>query len=100
MVPTDTAAGQEVQWVRAARGGDTDAFRRLVDAYDRRLLYFVLRLLPDADRALDLMQDVWLTVLARLPALRPPEAFRCWLRRSARFARQYEQPMVRRWNST
>jgi RNA polymerase sigma-70 factor (ECF subfamily) len=80
MGPADTTStGQEVHWVRAAQNGDTGAFHRLVDAYDRRLLYFVLRLLPDADRALDLLQDVWLIVLRQLPALRAPEAFRCWL---------------------
>ena len=50
-----------------------------MDAYDRRLLYFVLRFLPDADRALDVTQDVWLTLLRRLPTLRAPEAFRVWL---------------------
>ncbi|MCI0464010.1 MAG: sigma-70 family RNA polymerase sigma factor [Gemmataceae bacterium] len=80
MAPAEiTSTGQEVHWVRAAQSGDPEAFRRLVDAYDRRLLYFVLRLLPDADRALDLLQDVWLIVLRRLPTLRAPQAFRCWL---------------------
>jgi RNA polymerase sigma-70 factor (ECF subfamily) len=79
MTPADSSAGQEQQWVRAARGGDAEAFRSLIDRYDRRLLYFVRRLLPDADRALDVMQEVWLTVLRRLPALRAAEAFRVWL---------------------
>ncbi len=70
---------EETAWVRRAREGDADAFRRLVDAYDRRLLYFVLRFLPDADQALDVLQDIWLTLFRRLPALRAPEAFRVWL---------------------
>ena len=77
--PEPTSQAQERSWVLRARAGDTEAFRRLVDAYDRRLLYFVLRFLPDADRALDVMQDVWLTLLRRLPELRAPEAFRVWL---------------------
>jgi len=69
----------ERTWVVRARGGDRDAFTRLIDLYDRRLLYYVLRFLPDADRALDVMQDVWLTLFRRLAGLRAPEAFRVWL---------------------
>jgi RNA polymerase sigma-70 factor (ECF subfamily) len=77
--PEPTSQGQEKAWVLRAQQGDAAAFRSLVDAYDRRLLYFVLRFLPDADRALDVMQDVWLTLFRRLPNLRAPEAFRVWL---------------------
>jgi RNA polymerase sigma-70 factor, ECF subfamily len=78
------AAGQsererERQWVLAARRRDPAAFRRLVDAYERRLLYFLLRFVQGAEDALDVLQDVWLTVYRRLPALRAPEAFRVWL---------------------
>jgi RNA polymerase sigma-70 factor (ECF subfamily) len=77
--PQPTSQAQERAWVLRARAGDAEAFRRLVDAYDRRLLYFVLRFLPNTDRALDVMQDVWLTLLRRLSGLRAPEAFRVWL---------------------
>jgi RNA polymerase sigma-70 factor (ECF subfamily) len=77
--PEPTSQGQEKAWVLRAQQGDAAAFRCLVDTYDRRLLYFVLRFLPDADRALDVMQDVWLTLFRRLPSLRAPEAFRVWL---------------------
>jgi RNA polymerase sigma-70 factor (ECF subfamily) len=83
MTAADTRTDQERLWVRAAQGGDTDAFRRLLDVYDRRVLYFVRRFLPDVNLALDVMQDVWLTVFRRLPALRAPEAFRVWLYRIA-----------------
>jgi RNA polymerase sigma-70 factor (ECF subfamily) len=79
MTAADTSTDQERLWVRAAQNGDTEAFRRLLDVYDRRLLYFVRRFLPDAHQALDVMQDVWLTVFRRLSALRAPEAFRVWL---------------------
>ncbi len=79
MTAATTSTGQEHLWVRAAQRGDVEAFRRLLDLYDRRLLYFVRRLLPDVHRAFDVMQDVWLTVFRRLPALRAPEAFRVWL---------------------
>jgi RNA polymerase sigma-70 factor, ECF subfamily len=77
--PEPVSRDQEKAWVLRAQRGDADAFRMLVDQYDRRLLYFVLRFLPDADRALDVLQDVWLVLFRRLPDLRAPEAFRVWL---------------------
>jgi RNA polymerase sigma-70 factor (ECF subfamily) len=70
---------QEQTWVRAAQQGDAAAFRCLVDCYDRRVLYFVLRFLPDHHHALDVMQEVWLALFRRLPLLRAPGAFRVWL---------------------
>jgi RNA polymerase sigma-70 factor (ECF subfamily) len=74
---------QERRWVLAARRRDPAAFRRLVDAYERRLLYFLLRFVPGAEDALDVLQDVWLTVYRRVPSLRAPEAFRVWLYQTA-----------------
>jgi len=75
MAPAD----QETAWVRAAQQGDAAAFRHLVECYDRRVLYFVLRFLPDTHQALDVMQEVWLALFRRLPSLRAPAAFRVWL---------------------
>jgi RNA polymerase sigma-70 factor (ECF subfamily) len=70
---------QETSWVLRAQRGDGDAFRLLVDQYDRRLLYFILRFVSDSERALDVLQDVWLTLFRRLPGLQAPGAFRVWL---------------------
>ena len=74
---------QELLLVGQARGGDTAAFSVLVRAYERRLLFFLRRFAPDAARALDLLQEVWLDAFRKLPALRTPEAFRVWLYRIA-----------------
>src|SRR5436190_4790265 len=79
MTPEPVSREQESALVVCAQRGDMGAFRALVDQYDRRLLYFVLRFLPDADRALDVLQDVWLALFRRLPELRAPGAFRVWL---------------------
>lgn len=76
---TTTDRSEELSLVRRAQGGDADAFRCLVDIYDRRLLYFVRRFLKDSDRGLDVLQEIWLTMLRKLPSLRSPEAFRVWL---------------------
>jgi len=65
--------------VLRAQQGDPDAFTRLVGHYERRVLYFILRFTDDADHALDVLQEVWLSVFRLLPGLAAPEAFRVWL---------------------
>jgi RNA polymerase sigma-70 factor (ECF subfamily) len=77
---------QEVQerlMVLCAQEGNREAFSRLVDLYDRRLLYFICRILGDSDGALDVLQSVWLIVHRKLRKLRAPDAFRVWLYRIA-----------------
>lgn len=69
--------------VLLARQGDRAALSRLIDAYDRRLLYFVRRILGDSDRSLDVLQSVWLTVHRKLRHLDSVDAFRVWLYRIA-----------------
>ncbi len=74
---------QERLMVLCAQEGNRDAFSRLVDLYDRRLLYFVRRILGETDGALDVLQSVWLNVHRKLGKLRAPDAFRVWLYRIA-----------------
>ncbi|MDR3622930.1 MAG: sigma-70 family RNA polymerase sigma factor [Paludisphaera borealis] len=69
--------------VLLAQQGDRDAFGRLVDRYDKRLHYFIRRILGETDGALDLLQSVWLIVHRRLRRLQSPDAFRVWLYRIA-----------------
>jgi RNA polymerase sigma-70 factor (ECF subfamily) len=73
----------EADAVDRARRGDGVAFRTLVEAYDRRLLYFVRRLLGDSEEAFDVVQQIWLHVHRHLRSLRTPRAFRVWLYRIA-----------------
>ena len=67
-----------------AQLGDDEAFMQLVDRYSGRLLYYIRRLLEDADRADDVLQDVWLTVYRKINTLRDASAFSVWLYRTAR----------------
>ena len=78
-MPDDLERIEERLTVLLAQKGDREAFGRLVDRYDKRLLYFVRRLLGETDDALDLLQSVWLIVHRRLRKLKSPEAFRVWL---------------------
>lgn len=74
----------EMLHVLRAQRGESEAFRALVNSYERRLLYFVRRFVDDPDRALDVLQEIWVTVFRRIGTLKAPEAFRVWLYRIAR----------------
>lgn len=68
--------------VLLAQQGDRAALSRLIDVYDRRLLYFIRRIVGD-DEALDVLQSVWLAVHRKLRGLKSADAFRVWLYRIA-----------------
>src|SRR3954466_270820 len=63
--------------------GDDDAYRELVGRFGPRLRYFIRKLVGRADRAEDLVQEVWLDVLRQLPRLKDAGAFTTWLYRIA-----------------
>jgi len=63
--------------------GDEDAYRELVGRFGPRLRYFVRKLVGQADRADDLVQEVWIDVLRQLPRLKDVGAFTTWLYRIA-----------------
>ena len=69
--------------VRAARDGDRAAFGRLYELYARMVHGVLLARVP-YDAVDDLVQDVFMTALRRLPALRDPESFAAWLAAIAR----------------
>jgi len=64
--------------VRAAQSGDRAAFGALYQGYER-LVHGILLAHVSPDDAEDLMQDVFVKVMERLPALREPAAFGGWL---------------------
>jgi RNA polymerase sigma-70 factor (ECF subfamily) len=55
----------------------------LIQAYERRLLYFIRRFERDPNRAVDVLQNVWLAAWKTIGKLRQPPAFRAWLYRIA-----------------
>ena len=83
---------EETVWVIQAQAGDFAAFARLIKRYERPLFYYLRRLAPKGDGALDVFQEVWIEAFRGLPSLHVPEAFRVWLYRiahnkAARFVR-------------
>jgi RNA polymerase sigma-70 factor, ECF subfamily len=69
--------------VEAARDGDRLAFERLYRAYARYVHGILIARVPRGDVD-DLMQDVFLQAMQRLPALRDTGAFGGWLASIAR----------------
>jgi RNA polymerase sigma-70 factor, ECF subfamily len=70
--------------VLRCQAGDEDAFEELVARYHPRLRYYLRRILPRADHADDVLQEVWLAVFRALPRLADPAALSAWLYRIAR----------------
>lgn len=70
--------------VLRSQTGDAQAFRELVDACDRRLRYYLRKLVARPDRVDDLVQEVWIDVFRQLPRLQDAGAFTTWLYRIAR----------------
>lgn len=75
--------------------GDETAFAELVERYDRRLRYYLRKMLRGEDRLDDLAQEVWFDVFRGLPQLAEPGAFSAWFYRLAR-ARVYREFRKRR----
>lgn len=69
---------EEATLVRAAQSGDRAAFGTLYRQYGR-LVHGILLASVSYHEAEDLMQDVFVKALERLPGLREPAAFRAWL---------------------
>ncbi len=69
---------QEATLVRAAQSGDRVAFGTLYEQYGRLVHGILLANVPYYE-AEDLMQDVFIKALERLPGLREPAAFGGWL---------------------
>ena len=73
----------ELLAIRYGRG-DSEAMVDLVSIWQNRLYYYVRRLVPDQEEALDIVQDVWVLVIGRFRQLRNPSAFPAWLFKIAR----------------
>ena len=79
MNESEIDAIRESLLVLRAQSRDADAFQQLVVIYERRMLYYVHRLLgSEVDRS-DVLQEIWLKVFLGIGSLRAPQAFRVWL---------------------
>src|SRR4051812_30558214 len=85
--------------VEAAQAGDEDAFSTLARAAADRLFAVAYRILRDAGRAEDAVQQALINAWRQLPGLREPERFDAWLHRLLVHACYAEARRVRIWNA-
>lgn len=85
--------------VELARGGDEEAFASLIRMAGDRLMAIAFRILRDADRAEDAVQQAIVTAWRDLPALRDPDRFGGWLYRILVNACYVEARRTRRWDA-
>lgn len=64
--------------IAAIRGGDLDAFTRLVSRYRDRHMQFAVRMLGDHFEADEALQSAWLRVFRHLDRCADPERFGAW----------------------
>jgi hypothetical protein len=63
--------------------GRPEAFAELIREMERPLLYYVTKLLRDDERALDVLQEIWLRAFRSIHRLENPRRLRPWLYRIA-----------------
>jgi RNA polymerase sigma-70 factor, ECF subfamily len=75
----DTAA----ELVRSYRGGDAQAFNKLVSLYQDKIYNLAYNYVKDQEEAKDLTQDIFVSVYRSLPTLKDPAKFSSWLYQTA-----------------
>lgn len=72
---------EERNLVRAARNGDEEAFGRLVEKTQSRLVRLLRGMVRDDDEAMDLVQETYIKAHRSLDTFREGSAFGTWLHR-------------------
>ena len=75
------AESTEAEIIRAAQNGDSEAFERLVRAYDQSVLRIALNVLRSPEDARDVYQEAFLRVYRNLHTFRFDCSFHTWLYR-------------------
>ncbi len=76
---TDEKRRSETLIVIRCQLGERDAFRDLVETWQRPLAGFVSRMCDDPAAVDDIVQTIWLKVVRGLPRLRDPAGFPAWI---------------------
>jgi RNA polymerase sigma-70 factor, ECF subfamily len=76
-------AGDDRTLVKAAQSGDAQAFRALVERYQRRVVQLALAMTKDPDEAMDIAQETFVRVHRYLPSFKGDSSFFTWTYRIA-----------------
>lgn len=79
------AQRSDEELIRQALGGSERAWLKLVKRHEQRLYNYALRLSGNPDDAMDIMQDVLVSVYRNLQSFRGESLFSTWLFRIASF---------------
>src|SRR5213596_2961731 len=79
MATSPTDAGQQDQLLKAARGGNQDAYAPLVEPYRSELHAHCYRMLGSVHDAEDALQEALLRAWRGLPRFEGRSSFRSWL---------------------
>jgi RNA polymerase sigma-70 factor (ECF subfamily) len=71
----------EADLIARAKEGDHEAFTELVSRHEERVYRLARRVVGEDESALDVMQEVFLSVYTKLPGFRGEAAFSTWLYR-------------------
>ena len=74
---------EDRELVRAAQRGDGQAFRKLVERYQRRVHQLALGMVKDTDEAMDIAQETFVRVHRYLPTFKGDSSFFTWTYRIA-----------------
>ncbi len=77
------AADPDLDLVRRARAGEYDAFRALVEKYERELYTLAKRIVRQRQDAEDVVQETFISVMEHLASFREEALFHTWLVRIA-----------------
>ncbi len=80
------AQAQTELLITKLRRGEAGAFGDLVEIWERRLFYYVRRIVRQEEDAWDVVQETWMKAHTGLPRLREASAFPAWIYRIARHA--------------
>ena len=86
----------EEKLIQKAINGNQKAGRQLVQRYESSVYQYAMRMTSNADDAMDVMQETFISVSRSLPDFRGDSAFKTWLLRIAHF-RLVEYYRRRKW---
>lgn len=74
---------EDADWVLKAKKGNEDAFRKLMDKYQKGLDFHISKMLRDRSLLEDLIQEIFIKAYKNLKTYNPDYAFSTWLYRIA-----------------